>query len=83
MVVIVASLVAVFLIAFVVAAAFAAADVVLPVVAVVVAVAVLSVAGAYFSVVVAIAAATKFPYLVAIRVDSGLTDSRTGHHSNY
>ena len=78
-----ASLVAVFLIAFVVVASAAVAAFAF-VVSVAFAVAsgvVLSVADAYFSVVVVVIAVAK-PYLVAIRVDSDLTDSRTGHHSN-
>ena len=78
-----ASLVAVFLIAFVVvaSAAVAAFAFVVSVAFAAASVVVLSVAGAYFSVVVVAIAVAK-PYLVAIRVDSDLTDSRTGHHSN-
>ena len=77
-----ASLVAVFLIAFVVvaSAAVAAFAFVVSVAFAAASVVVLSVVGvAYFSVVVVVVAK---PYWVAIRVDSDLTDSRTGHHSN-
>ena len=40
---------------------------------------VLSVADAYFSVVMVATVVAK-PYLVAVRVGSDLTDSRTAHH---
>ena len=78
-----ASLVAVFLIAFVVAAsaAVAAFAFFVFVAFAVESVVVLSVAGAYFSVVLVAIVVAK-PYLIAIRVDSDLPDSRTGHHSN-